>query len=76
MTIYFKPKRPVINRVLILGHFNEWLPELMESYSQDQILSDTSKRGVYFYKVKLLVGFKYRYYFNVNDEDEYCVDET
>jgi len=51
--------------VLIQGEFNSWLPEAMEKQSGDEV--------VFFYKTRLLRGFKYRYNFIVNDE--ICVDE-
>ena len=74
VVINFHPVK-FCDRVLIMGQFNSWLPEIMQTYTSDQINLDTSLKGTYYYRVRLLVGYKYRYYFQINGED-FCIDEN
>ena len=59
-----------------MGQFNRWTPELMEPFTAEEISADSSKEGVFFYKARILSGFTFRYYFRVDNEDAYIVDET
>ena len=59
-----------------MGQFNKWTPELMETFSQDEVDVDNSKTNVFYYKARLLPGFKFRYYFQVEEEGEFVVDPS
>ena len=48
--------------VCIMGEFNNWIPEGMERRSSD---TSSAQHHEFFYKVKLLKGYKYRYIFMV-----------
>jgi len=61
---------------MIMGQFNSWLPEIMETYSAEECQVDPTLEKTYFYKTKVLVGYKYRYYFQVNNDDDFSVDEA
>ena len=76
VVINFKPDHPVVNKVMVMGQFNSWLPEIMETYSEEECQVDPTLSKTYFYKTKVLVGYKYRYYFQVNNDDDFAVDET
>ena len=71
VTINFKPKPGIISQIDILGQFNSWLPDQMEPYSEEEIAKDLSLKGFYYYKVRLLIGYKYRYHFCVNEDEDF-----
>jgi hypothetical protein len=59
---------------MVVGNFNGWLPEVMEKYTEEEV----QKQGLdhaqvdhflkqYFIRLKVLKGFKYRFFFNVRD---------
>jgi hypothetical protein len=43
----------------------------MEPYSEEEIAKDLSLKGFYYYKVRLLIGYKYRYHFCVNEDEDF-----
>ena len=58
----------------ILGEFTDWMPEIMERYESTQVLLEPELENTFFYKTRLLKGFKYRYHFSVGDQ--FVVDPT
>ena len=69
VTITFKPEKRIDDNdtVSILGEFPDWMPEIMERFDTEQVLMDPSLENTFFYKTRLLKGFKYRYHFSVGD---------
>ena len=76
VTITFKPEKRIDDNdtVSILGEFTDWMPEIMERFDTEQVLMDPSLENTFFYKTRLLKGFKYRYHFSVGDQ--FVVDPT
>ena len=74
--IDFKPKQQLRTnqRVSILGEFNQWMPEVMQRYKQTQIDENPDLENTFYYRVRILKGYSYRYHFCVNDS--FVVDET
>ena len=50
------------------------MPEIMERYSSEKVLEEPTLANTFFYKTKLLTGFKYRFNFSVKGEN--FVDST
>lgn len=69
VTIVFKPEVKIEENdtVAIMGEFNNYMPEIMERYETEQVLLEPDLANTFFYKTKLLVGFKYRYHFSQGD---------
>jgi hypothetical protein len=61
---------------MICGTFNNWLPEMMEKYSVEEVEKDSSKEEGFVYRRKLLAGFKYRFNFILDNSEEAVIDET
>ena len=57
-----------------MGEWNEWMPEIMDRYSTQEVLLDPTLANTFFYTAKLFRGFKYRYSFNVGEE--FIVDSS
>ena len=51
-----------------MGEWNEYMPEIMERYRDEEILLDPELANTFFYKTKLFRGFRYRYNFNVGEQ--------
>lgn len=60
--------------VAIMGEWNDWMPEIMERYSSEEVLLEPELDNTFFYKTKLFCGFKYRYNFSVGDQ--FAVDHN
>lgn len=54
--------------VMIMGEFSNWLPEVMEKYDFAEVEQDNTLENTFFYRTRVLRGFKYRYNFCVQDE--------
>ena len=74
--IEFKPAEQVKqwDSVSILGEFNQWLPEVMQRYNQQQINEDQNLDNMFYYRTRILKGYSYRYHFSVGKK--FVVDET
>ena len=70
VSITFKPdvEIPENDTVAIMGEFNNWMPENMERYDSEAVLLEPNLANMFFYKSKLLIDFKYRYYFSVGEQ--------
>ena len=70
VTITFKPEVRVAENdtVAILGEFNSYMPENMERFESEEVLLNPELDNTFFYKTRLLTGFKYRYYFSVGEQ--------
>ena len=63
-------------KVLIYGQFNSWIPEVMEKHSREEIMKNPALDKEFFYRARLLTGYMYRYYFSVNDQEDFSYDKT
>ena len=64
MTITYRP--PAYERGIIaqiMGDFTDWIPINMSMYPVSEQIRDATKVGVFFVKVKLIKGFRYKYKF-------------
>jgi len=70
VTVVFKPEVAIAENdtVSIMGEFTNWMPEIMERYDSQRVLLEPQLANTFFYKTKLLRGFKYRYNFSVGDQ--------
>ena len=70
VTITFKPDATVAENdtVSIMGEFTNWMPEIMERYDSQRVLLEPNLANTFYYRTRLFVGFKYRYYFSVGDQ--------
>ena len=70
MTVAYKPEVAIAENdtVSIMGEFTNWMPEIMERYAQEKVLMEPQLANAFFYKTKLLRGYKYRYNFSVGDQ--------
>jgi hypothetical protein len=48
----------------------------MEKHPPEEIRRNPALAREYFYKARLLVGYKYRYYFSVNDQEQFSYDQN
>ena len=64
VTITYRP--PAYERGIIaqiMGDFTDWIPINMQMYPVSEQIRDATKVGVFFVKIKLIKGFRYKYKF-------------
>lgn len=70
ISIVFKPDVDINDNdtVAIMGEFTNWLPEIMDRYTTEEVLLNPELANTFYYKTKLFRGWKYRYQFSVGDQ--------
>jgi len=70
VAIEFKPPNYGRGQVAqIMGDFTDWIPVNMRMYTVEEQMMDDRKAGLFFIKLRLIKGFRYKYRYVYRDSE-------